>query len=260
MIIKKEIATSKFGFSLVELSIVLVVLGLLTGGVITGQSLIRAANLRYITTQSDELRVAVMTFKQKYFALPGDITNATAFWGAMSTGACPNASATGTQTCNGDGNGLIEWLWAGDNVEPFIFWQHLSNAGLMLGKYSGSWSGAYSPANSLSAKSFSAYWYTNYYGNVTIARTDHFSGSHGHDFMMFSSNGSGILTPSEMWNIDKKFDDGKPASGKIIGKESDGVPCHSVAASNATDLTNIAAYNLTNDSLGCTEIIFTNVW
>jgi len=70
------------GFSLVELSIVLVILGLLTGGILGGQALIRAAELRAVTTEYDRWVTATRTFQDKYFALPGDMTNATAFWGS----------------------------------------------------------------------------------------------------------------------------------------------------------------------------------
>ena len=78
----------RHAFSLVELSIVLVILGLLVGGVLSGQSLIRAAQLRSVTTQFANYRAAVFTFRDKYFALPGDMANASAFWGsAGGTGA-----------------------------------------------------------------------------------------------------------------------------------------------------------------------------
>jgi len=72
----------KTAFSLVELSIVLVILGLLTGGVLTGQNLIRAAELRAVTTEFNAYQTAANTFKDKYFAIPGDMTNATDFWGS----------------------------------------------------------------------------------------------------------------------------------------------------------------------------------
>ncbi|PZP83692.1 MAG: type II secretion system protein, partial [Azospirillum brasilense] len=56
------------GFSLVELSIVLVILGLLTGGILGGQSLIRAAELRTISTDANRYITAAQTFRDKYFA------------------------------------------------------------------------------------------------------------------------------------------------------------------------------------------------
>lgn len=60
------------GFSLVELSIVLVILGLLVGGVLTGQSLIRASELRKFMNTMERYKAATYTFRDKYFALPGD--------------------------------------------------------------------------------------------------------------------------------------------------------------------------------------------
>lgn len=109
------------GFSLVELSIVLVILGLLTGGILGGQALIRAAELRTAMSDYSRYTAAVMSFREKYFALPGDMTNATAFWGDNNT-VCPDAGITnGTPgTCNG--NGDSNW---GSQTEQFLVWQHL---------------------------------------------------------------------------------------------------------------------------------------
>ena len=72
---------NKKAFSLVELSIVLVILGLLVGGILSGQSLIRAAQLRSVTADYTRFVTAVNTFRDKYFALPGDMTNAQSVWG-----------------------------------------------------------------------------------------------------------------------------------------------------------------------------------
>lgn len=58
-------------FSLVELSIVLVILGLLTGGILAGQSLIRAAELRAVSTEYSRYITATQSFRDKYFAVPG---------------------------------------------------------------------------------------------------------------------------------------------------------------------------------------------
>ncbi len=126
------------GFSLVELSIVLVILGLLTGGILAGRSLIRASELRQMTNQVTAVETSFAAFRDKYLALPGDMANATAFWGAANTagagGNCSNSlinSGSGTQTCNGNGDGRIS------GPEAYRYWQHLANAGLWEGTYSG---------------------------------------------------------------------------------------------------------------------------
>lgn len=122
-------------FSLVELSIVLVILGLLTGGILTGQSLIRASELRSVATDLQRYQAAVHTFRDKYFALPGDMPNATRFWGVQhaTPATCITTASTTALTCNGDGNGQV----ADTTYEAFRFWQHLANAGLIEGSYSG---------------------------------------------------------------------------------------------------------------------------
>ena len=122
-------------FSLVELAIVLVILGLLAGGVLSGQSLIRAAELRSISTDYNRYTTAVASFRDKYFALPGDMPNAIDFWTAAhaTPATCIDTPSTDKKTCNGDNNGKID-LSAGSN-EPFRFWQHLTNAGLIEGSY-----------------------------------------------------------------------------------------------------------------------------
>lgn len=95
-------------FSLVELSIVLVILGLLTGGILAGQSLIRASELRAVVTEYERYIAASHTFRDKYMAIPGDMANATRFWGDDAA-LCADAGITnGTPgTCNGNANGSI---------------------------------------------------------------------------------------------------------------------------------------------------------
>lgn len=81
------------GFSLIELSIMLVILGLLVGAVTAGQSLIRASELRSVTTDIERYRAGIATFRDKYFGLPGDLLNATSFWGKDNTN-CPTHTGT----------------------------------------------------------------------------------------------------------------------------------------------------------------------
>ena len=69
------------GFTLIEMSIVLVIIGLITGGVLVGRDLIEAAKIRAQITQVERFKTAVQTFRTKYNGLPGDLdsTDASAF-------------------------------------------------------------------------------------------------------------------------------------------------------------------------------------
>lgn len=111
-------------------------LGLLTGGILTGQNLIRSAELRSMMSQFESINTSVMVFKNKYFAIPGDMTNATDFWGRASGTPCVDGQSTdSTVTCNGNGDGQLYSTYY--DAESFLFWKHLSNAGLIEGSYTG---------------------------------------------------------------------------------------------------------------------------
>jgi prepilin-type N-terminal cleavage/methylation domain-containing protein len=216
-------------FSLVELSIVLVILGLLTGGILGGQSLIRAAELRSVSNDYQRYKTAIYTFRDKYFQLPGDMTNATAFWtSAGGTGAdttCADVASTTAATCNGDGDGRIE-ARAGSTVdETYRAWQHLANAGLIEGTYSGTrgasgnWHsviGTNVPRSRIGTTGYSLADSNTFSGNAQF-----FDGAY--TTRMFWGTASGAdstvgpaISSEEAWNIDTKLDDGKPSTGSVL--------------------------------------------
>ncbi len=252
-------------FSLVELSIVLVILGLLTGGILAGQSLIRAAELRSISADHNRYISAINTFRDKYMALPGDMLKATDFW--LTAGTCPGTSAspsTTATTCNGNGNGLIEYSTTTSN-EQFRLWQHLANAGLIEGTYSGV-SNSTTAATENSRLDFNiprskisnAGWHIRYWANVAISDMNYYEGNYGNAMHFGLTNGSmpaygAILRPEEAWNLDVKMDDGKPATGKIVTMESMGGTCADLAASNSASQS-AAEYLLSNSSIACSLI------
>ena len=249
------------GFSLVELSIVLVILGLLTGGILAGQNLIRAAELRAVSTQLKNYQSAVHTFRDKYFALPGDMKTATKFWGiaAGSTGddaTCAAAVSATKATCNGDGNGIV--TGGTPSHEAYRFWQHLANAGLIEGSYNGvSSNGANSYGssfdNSPRGKLNNAVWFVwawqTHAGNGGLVADDYYN--------LFELGGivtglepvAGIATSEEIWNIDTKLDDGKPATGSVR-------PRNRTDCSNSTGVADYDAEYKLNDSATKCAIIF----
>lgn len=258
----------RHGFSLVELSIVLVILGLLTGGILAGQNLIRAAELRSVTTEYSKWATAINTFKGKYFALPGDMKNAEEFWGTASA-TCPSAGpGYDVGTCNGDGDGKIELAFAGfEYSEIFSFWQHLALAGLIEGTYIGK-SGFNDAAdvdpgeNVPRSKLNNGLWSVLYIGPITNSNFVYYEGSYDNHLMLggfkvsISTADAEILKTDEAWGIDKKMDDGKPGLGKVRGLESQGsatagVGCGNMDASNSLARAAASEYDLTNTSAAC---------
>ena len=208
-------------FTLVELSIVLVILGLLVGGVLTGQALIRAAELRSVFTQFTGFKTALYSFRDKYNALPGDMPNAVRYWGAAAgttndgqDGTCEGLSTASTDktTCNGDGNGVI-----GDvsTTELFRAWQHLANAGLVEGSFTavaGPDNAAIIGQNVPRSRLANAGWaFNNSYSSQPLFVNALSLGGYS-DYQLLDNP---IITGADAMNIDAKLDDGKPHSGAV---------------------------------------------
>ena len=184
------------GFTLIEIAIVLVIIGLLLGGVLKGQELITGARVRNLIQQQDGIKGAYFGFLDRYRALPGDYANAFATITGMTAG-CNGG--------NGNGNGQI----ATDTNEHTLAWEHLARAGFINGSYTcaNAVSAATSPANPY-AQFLVLVYDANYAGNAQAR----------HNLKTGSAVPSDILA-----EVDRKVDDGNATQGSFRGQIGGGV-------------------------------------
>jgi prepilin-type N-terminal cleavage/methylation domain-containing protein len=236
--------TGKEGFTLIELSIVLVIIGLLVGGILVGKDLIRAAEIRSLITQIEQYKAAVNTFKLKFNAIPGDMISS-------------NAAAFGFQSRNGgNGDGKIRatcGVTCSDfavDVETECFWSDLATAQLIKNAVNNTCGGppasvvfglsnmsAYAPlTKALNGIIFIGEFTSHanlYNGDYVMNENYFYIGSLGSidDLAgdMTSTKGTpnqfsniaktsttaALLSPQDLFSVDTKFDDGKARGGII---------------------------------------------
>ncbi|MFM7294408.1 MAG: prepilin-type N-terminal cleavage/methylation domain-containing protein [Burkholderiales bacterium] len=113
------------GFTLVEIAIVLVIIGLLLGGVLKGQELINSAKAKSYAQDFRTIQAALYGFQDRYKGIPGDLAGAA---------DKINNATTATTPSNLQGNGKIDGVW--DSItatESCLVWQHLRLAGFLAG-------------------------------------------------------------------------------------------------------------------------------
>jgi prepilin-type N-terminal cleavage/methylation domain-containing protein len=178
------------GFTLIEIAIVLVIIGLLLGGVLKGQELITSARVRNLVSTQDGVKAAYFGFLDRYRALPGDYSQATNNIPGCVTATCPN----------GNGNGQIE-----SGNESIAAWSHLSKGGFITGSYN------------FNATESSATTLTNPYGALAQLIYDDMyrdanadTGTSRHNLKTGNNVPSDILA-----EVDRKSDDGLANAGQF---------------------------------------------
>jgi prepilin-type N-terminal cleavage/methylation domain-containing protein len=203
--------THQKGFTLVELAIVLVIIGLIVSSVLVGQDLIKAAELRATVKQYNDFQAAVNTFIGKYNKLPGDIDGDK--YGL--SGGCNGAAATG------DEDGVLEGESSTlNNRERVCFWANLTTAGkeLIPGVYDGHESDTNSATiNDVVGENIPKMKMSAYGWGVYTANSNHYFftgviGGQADD----NYETAEPFAPIDAFNIDSKIDDGAPMSGSVV--------------------------------------------
>lgn len=229
---------------MVELSIVIVVIGLLAGGVMTGAGLIKQARLRRVQGQVEEALRAATVFSERFGALPGDMPDAS----KKLSEAC--AGVTG---CNGNGDGRIGFRDFGP--ETYMAWRHLAGEELLSGTFNGL-AGEEAKVNfpETSLKGTGLRWRFE-----TVAA---FGNLPAGNALMLTGTKEGLdspaVSPKDAYTLDEKFDDGLPDKGKVLGYYgealTDGTKCFSGATASGD-----AAYLSGQEQPGCL-MLFRHEW
>ncbi len=221
------------------MSVVLVIIALIVGGVMVGQEMVHSAELNSVVTDVNRIKTGVANFRLKYNAWPGDMTNATNYWGTSSS--CPGGSI-GTCNGNGDGNVDAQFAWT-LNTESYRFWQHLSLATMIPGNFTGipaSYSDvALAAVPGLNTLSNKLGGYYQVYRETNTLRDGNMIG-------MWGANAyARATTAAETRDIDSKIDDGRPLTGIMGNHPASGSSCYTTTDPNTSE------YAVSSQLVGC---------
>jgi prepilin-type N-terminal cleavage/methylation domain-containing protein len=207
------------GFTLIEIAIVLVIIGLLLGGVLKGQELINSAKVKNLASDFKNVPLYIYGYQDKFKALPGDDTLAVTH--ASGVVATTPAGTTG--------NGLINGEWNSNTVthESILFWQHVRLAGLVAGQTNAPSSIAndqdpYLPQNAVGGR-------VGVESGSTVPPIVNLKGA----YIVCSSHILGKFAKQ----LDTTMDDGVPSTGSVM-VTADTTGSTTARASSATAITN----------------------
>lgn len=184
------------GFTLVEIAIVLVIIGLLLGGVLKGQELINSAKVKNLINDFKTVPLFIYGYQDKFKALPGDDANVTPHLGSAATAASVTLLAV---TSTSQGNGRIDGNYNSSNGtdETVAFWQQVRLANLASGGTTFT-----TPANDMPTNADG--------GRLGIQSTAPITGMSG-SYFVCSEGIQGKLAKQ----IDITMDDGNTAAGSV---------------------------------------------
>lgn len=199
----KELKNEK-GFTLVELAIVMIIIGLLIGGVLKGQELIKNAEITSTVAQTKAVEAAVSTFQDMYGGLPGDLASADT----------RIANCTGCDAYGDGNNSLDDDLTDWPASEGTLFFVELAAADLVGGVAndgSGVWGDAFPEA-----KAGGGFIVGSSAGGAFIGGNEKPGVYLGTALTYGDFSAGDTLTPNQAARIDRKLDDGNAETGSVV--------------------------------------------
>ncbi len=240
------------GFTLIEMSTVLVIIALIVAGILVGQNLIKTAQLRHVMTEESQLETAFTTFHEKYSCMVGD---------------CPNIKTFLTGATNGNGNGILDYSSPEPSIysEKFGVWDDLQRAGLYpccsnpmdwtTYQFNGTASAV--PGYNIPASQYPGAGWAFVYADPVATQCIASNGLTNNEFppttcstnvLVFNGESGGLhnwwagggemtseaIPCADIQQLDIKYDDGLPYTGKILLPSANAISgnCHTGAYPN----------------------------
>jgi len=218
------------GFTLVELSIVIVIIGFLVAGIAAGSNMVKQAQLRSVITDIQSYQTAYNGFIGRYNKAPGDLDVASSYWPATDGSQCVE-NATAATNCDGDGDGVIETGTTVGGHEVAKVWKHMQLAGFINSGISTIPNGVadLTPGTNAPTSKFSGLGYFITGSLQLSSGADDCSigfGNNSKNHLYFGKAPGardnvnltgGAFTPEDAFNLDTKMDDGIVSSASFTG-------------------------------------------
>jgi prepilin-type N-terminal cleavage/methylation domain-containing protein len=258
---KKMIAEA--GFTLVELSIVIVIIGFLVAGIAAGANLVKQAQLRSVISDFQQFQTGYNGFVGRFNAVPGDFASAFQYWNGTQCGQ----TATST-LCNGDGDGVIEPGIDSTTDETAKSWKQMQLAGFIGAgivvvptTLVAITPGLNAPNSKLTGSGYIMAGTTNLTRTGTASNIGFGAGSTNYVYIGKASTTplnlvDGALTAEQAYSIDAKLDDGVPATSTTFTGFNTGTVRVVKGSANAANTcldndTTPTTYQISNPTSAC---------
>lgn len=214
---KKTFSSRKSAFSLIELSIVLIIIGLLIAGITGGASLIKSSELRSVMSEARSYAVGVNAFYTQFDALPGDF-----------------ATSISSSDVVGDGDEAIEHYTA-STAEGAEAWRDLNTIGAIddnlvyleidSSAVAAMTPGTHIPSSKIKSSGWAFDYDTNLEQNVVVLTGTTGSSNSTNSIVNGTTTATASITAADALSVDSKIDDGVATTGDVRGVNPGSTTC-----------------------------------